>query len=139
MTLEEKIGQMCQYVGEPSHDSRRSGGPDNADEVVGYALSLGDKVELVRSGKVGSFLKVPGAREADYLQQLAQQSRLGIPLLIGTDAIHGHGMDSAQATIFPSPIGLATAFDRDLAERVAACTAREMRATGFHWTFSPNV
>jgi beta-glucosidase len=134
MTLDEKIGQMCQYVGEVS-----AGRAENADEVVGYSLALGDKVELVRSGRVGSFLKVPGALEANYLQEQAAASRLGIPLLIGTDAIHGHGMDLGAATIFPSPISLAASFDTDLARRVAELTAREMRATGFHWSFSPNV
>src|SRR5262245_5588561 len=110
MTLEEKVGQMCQYVGEAA--AARVGGDrpgsaprhENADEIVGYALGLGEIVELVRSGKVGSFLKVPGARFVDYLQGLASESRLGIPLLIGTDAIHGHGMDLHAATIFPSPI-----------------------------------
>ncbi len=134
MTLEEKVGQMCQYVGEVS--AARAG---NIDEVAGYSLLLGDKVELIRSGRVGSFLKVPGALEANYLQQQAQATRLGIPILIGTDAIHGHGMDLGASTIFPSPISLAASFDTDLAQRVAECTAREMRATGFHWSFSPNV
>jgi beta-glucosidase len=134
MTLEEKVGQMCQYVGEAAASDT-----GNVDEKVGYALALGDKVELVRAGRIGSFLKVPGAAEANTLQELAAASRLKIPLLIGTDAIHGHGMDLAAATIFPSPIGIASTFDPDLAERIAACTAREMRATGFHWSFSPNV
>ena len=134
MTLEEKVGQMCQYVGETT-----AGRADNADEVTGYSLALGDKVELVRSGRVGSFLKVPGALEANYLQEQAAASRLRIPLLIGTDAIHGHGMDLGSSTIFPSPISLASAFDVDLARRVAMITAAEMRATGFHWSFSPNV
>jgi len=81
MTLEEKVGQMCQYVGETSE-----GRAENADEVTGYSLALGDKIELVRSGRVGSFLKVPGALEANYLQEQAAASRLKIPLLIGTDA-----------------------------------------------------
>jgi beta-glucosidase len=149
MTLEEKVGQMCQYVGEaaaprssgmPASDPPRTAAvPENADEIIGYALGLGEIVELVRSGRVGSFLKVPGARFVDYLQQLASQSRLGIPLLIGTDAIHGHGMDLQASTIFPTPITLAASFDVELAERIAECTAREMRATGFHWSFSPNV
>jgi beta-glucosidase len=134
MTLDEKVGQMCQYVGEVA-----AGRAENADEVVGYSLALGEKVELVRSGRVGSFLKVPGALEANYLQQLAEASRLRIPLLIGTDAIHGHGMDLGASTIFPSPISLAASFDTDLARRIAQITAREMRATGFHWSFSPNV
>lgn len=134
MTLEEKVGQMCQYVGEVSA-ARAS----NVDEVAGYSLLLGEKVELIRSGKVGSFLKVPGALEANYLQQQAEATRLKIPLLIGTDAIHGHGMDLGASTIFPSPISLAASFDVGLAQRVAEVTAREMRATGFHWSFSPNV
>jgi beta-glucosidase len=134
MTLEEKVGQMCQYVGEVA-----AGRAGNVDEVAGYSLLLGEKVELVRSGRVGSFLKVPGALEANYLQEQAKASRLMIPLLIGTDAIHGHGMDLGSSTIFPSPISLAASFDVDLARRVAEITAREMRATGFHWSFSPNV
>jgi beta-glucosidase len=137
MTLDEKIGQMCQYVGEVPGSPGSTA--ENADEIVGYSLALGEKVELVRSGHVGSFLKVPGALEANYLQQQAEASRLHIPLLIGTDAIHGHGMDLAAATIFPSPISLAASFDVSLAQRVAEITAREMRATGFHWSFSPNV
>lgn len=134
MTLEEKVGQMCQYVG-----AGNAGRAANADEVVGYSLALGDKVDLIRSGKVGSFLKVPGTLEANYLQEQAEASRLKVPLLIGTDAIHGHGMDVDEATLFPTPIGLAASFDRDLARRVAEVTAAEMRATGFHWAFSPNV
>jgi beta-glucosidase len=134
MTLEEKVGQMCQYVGEVAAYPT-----DNQDEMAGYSLALGDKVDLVRASKVGSFLKVPGAAEANFLQEVAQTTRLAIPLLIGTDAIHGHGMDLAAATIFPTPIGLACTFDPDLAERIAIATAKEMRATGFHWTFAPNV
>jgi len=134
MTLDDKLGQMCQYVGETSSPTA-----ENADEVVGYALALADKVELIKSGKVGSFLKVPGALEANFLQEAAASTRLAIPLLIATDAIHGHGMDLPEATIFPSPISFASAFEPELARRIAACTAREMRATGFHWSFSPNV
>ena len=60
-------------------------------------------------------------------------------VLIGTDAIHGHGMSLDNATIFPSPISLASSFDPALLQQVAEITALEMRATGFHWTFSPNV
>lgn len=135
MSLEEKIGQMCQYVGDAAPARA-----ENADEQMGTAPETWTaKLELVRAGRVGSFLKVPGPREADHLQDAAARSRLGIPLLIGTDAIHGHGMDLAAATIFPSPIGLAASFDVELAEQVAACTARELRATGFHWSFSPNL
>ncbi|HEX3775776.1 MAG TPA: glycoside hydrolase family 3 N-terminal domain-containing protein [Polyangiaceae bacterium] len=134
MTLAEKIGQMCMFVGEPAEVNG-----DNVDEMTSYRLGVADQAELVRAGRAGAFLKVPGAKEAAHLQSFTRESRLRIPLLIATDAIHGHGMDVEAATIFPSPIGLAASFDSELVERVAACTARELRATGFHWTFSPNV
>jgi len=69
---------------------------------------------------VDRFLKVPGALEANYLQEQAAATRLQIPLLIGTDAIHGHGMDVAAATIFPSPISFASAFDPTFALSAAS-------------------
>jgi beta-glucosidase len=136
MTLEEKIGQMCQYVGETS---TKNAANENEDEKMQYTLGIGERAELIKQGKIGSFLKVPTYKEANYLQELAAQSRLKIPLLIGTDAIHGHGMDRLPVTIFPTPIGIAASFDPELAEKIARYTAREMRATGNHWTFSPNI
>jgi beta-glucosidase len=137
MTLEEKLGQLCQYVGLRPDGEQASAG--NPDEVAGYALAVEEQAALVRAGLAGSFLKVAGWREADRLQELAETSRLRIPLLVATDAIHGHAMDLPAATVFPTPIGIAASFDPDLAERIAAATARELRATGYHWTFSPNV
>jgi beta-glucosidase len=134
MTLEEKIGQMCQYVGEAAKTNN-----NNMDEIVGYKLAMEDKATLIRKGLAGSFLKVPGYREANYLQELASESRLKIPLLIATDAIHGHGMDLEASTVFPSPIGIASSFDTEAAEKIASITAKEMRVTGFHWNFSPNI
>ncbi|MFN6943302.1 MAG: glycoside hydrolase family 3 N-terminal domain-containing protein [Cytophagaceae bacterium] len=134
MTLEEKIGQMCQYVGEAAQVET-----GNTDEMVGYKLGIEDKKLLIENGLVGSFLKVPGYKEANYLQELALNSRLKIPLLIATDAIHGHAMDIPVSTVFPSPIGIASSFDTLLAKKIAIATAKEMRATGFHWTFSPNL
>ena len=134
MTLEEKIGQMCQYVGAPSR-----GEVVNKDEEVDYTLSLGERAELIKQGKIGSFLKVPTYKEANELQRLAEESRLKIPLLIATDAIHGHGMYQGAVTLYPTEIGLASSFDTNLAREVAKLTAREMRATGYHWTFSPNI
>jgi beta-glucosidase len=134
MTLEEKIGQMCQYVGEAAKTNN-----NNTDEIVGYKLAMEEKASLIRKGLAGSFLKVPGYKEANYLQELASESRLKIPLLIATDAIHGHGMDLDAATVFPSPIGIASSFNTELAEKIASITAKEMRATGFHWDFSPNI
>jgi beta-glucosidase len=134
MTLDEKIGQMCQYVGEATQNTA-----GNKDEEVNYVLGIGERAKLVREGKIGSFLKVPTYKEANYLQKLAEESRLKIPVLIANDAIHGHGMYEGPVTIFPSEIAMASSFDTTLAYKVAEYTAREMRATGNHWTFSPNI
>lgn len=134
MTLDEKIGQMCQFVGEASNSSLA-----NKDEEVKYILGLGEKADLIQQGKIGSFLKVPTFKEANYLQELAEKSRLKIPLIIATDAIHGHGMYKGATTIYPTPIGIASTFDTDIAFKIAKYTACEMRATGNHWAFSPNV
>lgn len=134
MTLDEKIGQMCQFVGEASNNVVA-----NKDEEVNYVLGLGERARLIKEGKIGSFLKVPTYKEANYLQGLAEQSRLKIPLLIANDAIHGHGMYKGPTTVFPTQIGLASSFDTSLANKVARYTAFEMRATGNHWAFSPNI
>ena len=134
MTLEEKIGQMCQYVGEASINASA-----NKDEDVKYLMGLGERAELIKQGKIGSFLKVPTYKEANYLQELAEKSRLKIPLLIAIDAIHGHGMYKGATTIYPTQIGIASTFDTSLAYQVAKYTAAEMRATGCQWAFSPNI
>jgi beta-glucosidase len=134
MTLDEKIGQMDQFVGEASDVDF-----DSKDTKTEYTLALGDRAGLIKEGKIGSFLKVSTYEEANILQGLAEQSRLKIPLLIATDAIHGHGMYMDATTIFPTQIGLAASFEPELAELVAKYTASEMRATGFHWAFSPNI
>jgi len=134
MKLDEKIGQMCQYVGEASE-----GSIETQDTKLDYTLGLGERAGLIRDGKVGSFLKVASYREANILQELAAESRLKIPLLIATDALHGHGMYSDPATLYATEIGLASSFDTGLAEAVARSTAIEMRATGYHWAFSPNI
>lgn len=138
MTLREKLGQMDQYTGEAAFVLMKDGRLDYAfkqkDKKVARELE-----KLIKAGLVGSLLKVPDARNANQLQRHAEQSRLKIPLLIATDAIHGHGMYLPGATIFPTPIGLASTFDPGLVERIAEVTAEEMRATGYQWTFSPNL
>lgn len=134
MTLDEKIGQMCQFVGEASDIDF-----DSKDTKSNYTLALGARAGLIKQGKIGSFLKVSTFEEANVLQELAEQSRLKIPLLIATDAIHGHGMYMGATTIYATQIGLAASFEPELAERVAQYTASEMRATGFNWAYSPNV
>lgn len=134
MTLDEKIGQMCQFVGEASDIDF-----DSKDTKSDYTLALGARAGLIREGKIGSFLKVSTFQEANILQSLAEESRLKIPLLIATDAIHGHGMYMGATTIYATQIGLAASFEPELAELMAEYTASEMRATGFHWAYSPNV
>lgn len=142
MTLEEKVGQMCQFV--PPNDLRRQAklrSPQaDPETATGYYrdLSAADLSRMTKEGLVGSFLNITQAGEPDTLQALARQSRLGIPLLIGADAIHGNGLVRG-ATIYPTPITLASSFDDNLVERVARQTAVEMRAHGSNWTFSPNV
>ena len=137
MTLEEKIGQMCQYVGpcyvEPGHGSPYKN-IDAADENLGNA----DVAERVRGGLVGSFLHVLTSNEAVALQEMARQSRLKIPLLLGVDAIHGNGL-IAGCTVYPTNIGMASSFDPEMMERIGAETASEMRYSGICWTFAPNL
>lgn len=143
MTLEEKVGQMNQYVGlehirkneaalteeELKNNTANAFYPGfNADSVAGWT----------RQGLVGSFLHVVTIEEANYLQSLALESRLAIPLIFGIDAIHGNA-NAPDNTVYPTNIGLACTFDTDLAYRIARETAAEMRAMNMHWTFNPNV
>lgn len=143
MTLEEKICQMCQYVGiEHILDAEKRRNKNLAANQDAYAfypgLSTADLEELVAKGRIGSFLHVVSPAEANKLQALAQKSRLKIPLLIGIDAIHGNGMVSG-CTVYPSQLGMSCTWDPALVEQAARYTAREMRATGSQWAFSPNL
>jgi len=117
MTLEEKVGQMCQYVGIEllQQDVRKMGKmPTNADAIPMYpGLTFGALEDLVRQGKVSSFLHVTTPVEANRLQALAAETRLKIPLIIGIDAIHGDGLVSG-ATIYPASLGLASSFDESV-------------------------
>lgn len=144
MTLEEKVAQMCQYVG-PEHireTQKRFKGKKVAknDDAYGFYpnLSINDLYKLTEEGKVGSFLHVVTAEEANQLQELAMKSRLQIPLIIGIDAIHGNALVSGT-TVYPTPIGQASSFDTELVERLSRESALEVRATGAHWTFTPNI
>ncbi|RRN76156.1 glycoside hydrolase family 3 protein, partial [Pseudoxanthomonas sp. SGD-10] len=101
-------------------------------------LTSKDIAKMTEEGLVGSFLHVVTAEEANALQELALKSRLKIPLIIGIDAIHGNAMVSG-CTVYPTNIGLASAFDPAMIEKISRQTALEMRATGSHWTFNPNV
>lgn len=111
MTLPEKIGQMMQLNGQI------------------------DPVGTVREFQPASLLHILGER-LERAMDAAARTRLGIPLLIGEDGIHGHSFHSG-ATIFPTQLAMAASWDLELLERVARTTAVEMAATGAHWTFSP--
>ena len=143
MTLEEKVGQMNQFVGlehiRKNEASLSEEDLKNNTANAFYPEFNADSVaEWTRQGLVGSFLHVLTIEEANYLQSLALQSRLAIPVIFGIDAIHGNA-NAPDNTVYPTNIGLASSFDTDLAYRIARETAAEMRAMNMHWTFNPNV
>ena len=145
MTLEEKVGQMCQYVGleylkKQKRNKKVSGDVSklNKDAFAMYGLSESEIIQEIIDGKIGSFLHVLDPKEANYLQGFTLDTRLKIPLIIGIDAIHGNAMVRGT-TVYPSPISIAATFNNDFAYDVAKQSAREMRATGSQWTFMPNV
>lgn len=123
MTLEEKIGQMNQYNG--------------FWNVTGPAPKGGDaqkKYEYLRKGYVGSMLNVRGVEEVAAVQKIAvEESRLGIPLIIGFDLIHGY------KTISPIPLAEAASWDLEAIRRSAEIGAAEAAASGINWTFAPMV
>ena len=145
MTLEEKVGQMCQYVGleylkKQKRNKRAAGDVSklNKDAFAMYGLSESEIIQEIIDGKIGSFLHVLDPEEVNYLQGFTLKSRMKIPLIIGIDAIHGNAMVSGT-TVYPSPISIAATFNNDFAYNVAKQSAREMRATGSQWTFMPNI
>lgn len=143
MTLEQKIAQMCQYVG-LAHMREAEKNISEQELLNGHARGFykglhSEGVErMVKQGVIGSFLHVLEVEEANHLQKLAEQSPLKIPLLLGIDAIHGNGLMSGS-TIYPSPITMASTFAPSLIEQSFRQTALEMRAVGMHWAFSPNI
>ena len=125
MTLAEKIGQMAQI-------EKNSITPDAVrDDAIGSVLSGG-------GGNPTPNTPADWARMVRAFQEAALQSRLGIPLLYGSDAVHGHN-NVRGATIFPHNIGLGATRDADLVRRAAQVTARETLATNVHWAFAPAV
>jgi beta-glucosidase len=110
MTLEEKVGQMVQSVRTP------------------------DVEERIRAGAVGSILSLPDRLEVNRLQRVAvEQTRLGIPLIVGFDVIHGHN------TIFPIPLAEACTWNPALLEEAAKVAASEAAVCGIDWIFAPMV
>ena len=143
MTIEEKVAQMCQYVGlnylKSENESSLTQDVLNSDSKASYKGFLKkDIAQMVVDGKIGSFLHVLQAKESNLLQSLALKSRLKIPLIIGIDAIHGNGMVKGT-TVYPSPISISASFTDTLSYQVGIQTAKEVRAAGSHWAFTPNI
>lgn len=120
MTIEEKIGQLNLLT---------PGGGVATGSVVS------ENVEAkIKAGYVGGLFGVTGPDKVRMAQKIAvEQTRLGIPLLIGSDVIHGY------KTTFPLPLGLAATWDMDLINRTAQTAAKEATADGINWNFSPMV
>ncbi len=125
MTLAEKIGQMTQ-VEKGSIQPR-----DVTRYFIGSVLSGG-------GGSPASNTPADWLDMVNGYQQAALDTRLGIPLLYGVDAVHGHAA-VVGATVFPHNIGLGAADDPDLMRRIGQATAQEMAATGIRWNFAPVV
>lgn len=142
MTLREKAGQMSQYVGFrhlKSVEAVADTIPETDDSTGVYpGLTYAELWRRVRAGEVGSFLLIVEGDEANKVQEAARESRLGIPLLLGMDAIHGHGFGRGS-TIYPTPLNFASTFDPGLMQRAAREVAAELRSHGIHWVFTPNI
>ncbi|MBP1964409.1 glycoside hydrolase family 3 N-terminal domain-containing protein [Paenibacillus aceris] len=127
MTLDEKIGQMVQ-----AEKASLSTVSDVQTYFLGSVLSGGGSVPAAGNN--------PTAWKAlvDKYQNQALGSRLGIPIIYGVDAVHGHN-NLQDATMFPHNVGLGAANDADLVKRISSATAEEVRATGIQWTFAPVI
>ncbi|AUC76935.1 beta-glucosidase BglX [Olleya sp. Bg11-27] len=123
MTLEEKIGQMNQYNG---FWDVTGPVPENGDQAKKY--------DHLRKGYVGSMLNVRGVKEVMAVQKIAvEETRLGIPLIIGFDVIHGY------ETLSPIPIAESASWDLEAIKKSAQIAAKEAAAAGINWTFAPMV
>ena len=143
MTLEDKVYQMNQFVGlDHMRKAEKNLSPEDLlnNDAQGFYKGVfsSDVMKMTEEGKIGSFLHVLTAEEGNLLQELANESRLKIPILIGIDAIHGNALFSG-ATVYPSPITLASTWSDEFLFDVGRQTALEMRATGSHWAFTPNI
>ncbi|MDR1973892.1 MAG: glycoside hydrolase family 3 C-terminal domain-containing protein [Bacteroidales bacterium] len=143
MTLEEKVGQMNQFVGIEHIKAAQSSMTEeelanNTANAFYPNTTIEDIERWTSEGLVGSFLHVLTLKEANYLQSLAMRSRLQIPIIFGIDAIHGNA-NAPDNTVYATNINLACSFDTAMAYRIARQTAKEMRAMNMHWTFNPNV
>ena len=123
MTLEEKIGQMNQYNGFWDFTGPAPKGGEAAK-----------KYDHLRKGWVGSMLNVRGVEDVKKVQKVAvEESRLGIPLIIGFDIIHGY------KTLTPIPLAESASWDLEAIKTSAQMAANEASAAGINWTFAPMV
>ncbi|CAN4099066.1 unnamed protein product [Withania somnifera] len=126
MTLEEKIGQMTQI-------ERKVASADVTKQYfIGSVLSGGGSVPAPKASAEDWINMV------NEIQKGALSTRLGIPMIYGIDAVHGHN-NVYNATIFPHNIGLGVTRDPDLVKRIGAATALEVRATGISYVFAPCI
>src|SRR6202035_922971 len=117
MTLAEKLGQLTMTA--------------SSYAVTGPVIA-GDSTQAIKDGTIGNLLNMVGADHVREVQRLAvQESRLGIPLLIGFDVVHGH------RTLFPIPLGEASLFDPRMWASTAREAAKEAAAEGIAMTFAP--
>lgn len=128
MTLDEKIGQMTQ----PEQGPLLENPGDIRKYFIGSVLSGGN------SDPAGGNSLEAWTDLYDQIQTEAMQTRLGIPILYGIDAVHGHS-NVLGAVIFPHNIGLGCTRDSELVEKIGRITAEEVRASGIQWTFGPCV
>ncbi|CAM0955276.1 unnamed protein product [Alopecurus aequalis] len=126
MTLREKAGQMAQI-------ERTVVSPRALTELgAGSVLNAGGSAPRERASPAD------WAHMVDDMQRLALSSRLAVPILYGTDAVHGHN-NVYGATVFPHNVGLGASRDPELVRKIGEVTALEVRATGMHWAFAPCV
>src|ERR1700720_2093266 len=117
MTLAEKLGQLTMTA--------------SSYAVTGPVIA-GDSTDAIKAGTIGNLLNMGGAAHVREMQRLAvEESRLGIPLLIGFDVVHGH------RTLFPVPLGEAALFDPEIWALTARESAKEAAADGLAMTFAP--
>lgn len=118
MTVEEKLGQMNLLPGTSATTGEEKNSP---------------LLQLVAEGKLGTVLNQKGVEGIRLLQDAAKKSRLGIPVLVGMDVIHGY------ETIFPIPLAMSCSWDLNAIEQAARIAAKEATADGICWTYSPMV